>query len=142
MNVSDLGVVRCKPCNYSSFVEFAASEPVKGLQEDVLLSYFVKLRETLDLFISWDWPTYFHDYNQETSKYTKVTPDIAITILEKYDRFFFNCKYFLLIFVFRLKEGDKKTMFTVLKKSERDKKKLLETVLKQLKQLSQISPKM
>lgn len=32
-------------------------------------------------------------------------------------------------------------MFTVLKKSERDKKKLLETVLKQLRQLSQIPPK-
>lgn len=42
---------------------------------------------------------------------------------------------------FRLKEGDKKTMFTVLKKSERDKKKLLETVLKQLRQLSQVPQK-
>jgi len=36
-----------------------------------------------------------------------------------------------------LKESDKKTMFSVLKKSERDKKKLLETVLKQLRQLAQ-----
>ncbi|XP_018576689.1 exocyst complex component 6 [Anoplophora glabripennis] len=101
---------------------FAASEPVKGLQEDALLSYFGKLREILDLLISWDWPTYFHDYAQETSKYKKVNPEIAIVLLEK------------------LKEGDKKTMFTVLKKSERDKKKLLETVLKQLRQLSQIPP--
>ncbi|XP_017769038.1 PREDICTED: exocyst complex component 6 [Nicrophorus vespilloides] len=101
--------------------QFAASEPVKGLQEDVLLSYFVKLREILDLFTSWDWPTYFHDYAQETSKYKQVNPDVAIVILEK------------------LREGDKKsTMFTVLKKSERDKKKLQETVLKQLKQLSQL----
>lgn len=101
--------------------QFAASEPVKGLQEDVLLSYFVKLREILDLFTSWDWPTYFHDYAQETSKYKQVNPDMAIVILEK------------------LREGDKKsTMFTVLKKSERDKKKLQETVLKQLKQLSQL----
>jgi hypothetical protein len=103
-------------------VEFAASEPVKGLQEDVLLSYFAKLRETLDLFTSWDWPTYFHDYGQETSKYKQVKPDTAIVLLEK------------------LREGDKKTMFTVLKKSERDKKKLLETVLKQLRQLTQIPP--
>lgn len=63
--------------------EFAASEPVQGLQEDVLLSYFIKLRETLDLFISWDWPTYFHDYGQDTSKYKNVQPDVAITILEK-----------------------------------------------------------
>ncbi|CAH0553715.1 unnamed protein product [Brassicogethes aeneus] len=99
---------------------FAASEPVKGLQEDDLLVYFGKLREVLDLFISWDWPTYFHDYAKETNKYKMVDPDTAIIILEK------------------LREGDKKTMFTVLKKSERDKKKLLETVLKQLKQLSQV----
>ncbi|KAL3278260.1 hypothetical protein HHI36_013597 [Cryptolaemus montrouzieri] len=98
---------------------FAASEPVKGLQEDDL-AYFTKLREILDLFTTCDWPTYFHDYGQETSKYKQVKPDDALVLIEK------------------LKEGDKKTMFTVLKKSERDKKKLLETVSKQLKQLSQI----
>jgi hypothetical protein len=38
--------------------------------------------------------------------------------------------------VFRLREADKKNVFSVLKKSERDKKKLLETVLKQLRQLA------
>lgn len=65
------------------FIEFAASEPVKNLQEDVLLSYFAKLRETLDLFTSWDWPTYFHDYGQEISKYKQVNPDDAIVLLEK-----------------------------------------------------------
>lgn len=102
---------------------FAASAPVPGLQEDDLLSYFIELRELLDLFTSWDWSTYFHDFGQDTSKYKTVSPDVAIIILEK------------------LKEGDRKTMFTVLKKSERDKKKLLETVLKQLKQLSQIPAK-
>lgn len=64
-------------------LEFAASEPVKGLQEDTLLSYFGKLREILDLLISWDWPTYFHDYAQETSKYKKVNPETAIVLLEK-----------------------------------------------------------
>lgn len=102
---------------------FAASAPVPGLQEDDLLSYFTELRELLDLFTSWDWSTYFHDFGQGSSKYKTVSPDVAIIILEK------------------LKEGDRKTMFTVLKKSERDKKKLLETVLKQLKQLSQIPTK-
>lgn len=44
---------------------------------------------------------------------------------------------FIDIYLFRLKESDKKTVFAVLKKSERDKKKLLETVLKQLRQLAQ-----
>jgi exocyst complex component 6 len=38
-----------------------------------------------------------------------------------------------------LREADKRTVFSVLKKSERDKKKLMETVLRQLRQLLQSS---
>jgi len=48
-----------------------------------------------------------------------------------------HIRILICIYVFRLKESDKKTVFSVLKKSERDKKKLLETVLKQLRQLAQ-----
>ncbi|XP_018403638.1 PREDICTED: exocyst complex component 6 [Cyphomyrmex costatus] len=99
--------------------QFAASEPVVGLPEGTLLQYFSELRQLLDLFMSWDWPTYFHDYGHDSSKYDLVTPNMAVLLLEK------------------LKESDKKTVFSVLKKSERDKKKLLETVLKQLRQLAQ-----
>ncbi|XP_017765852.1 PREDICTED: exocyst complex component 6B isoform X2 [Eufriesea mexicana] len=99
--------------------QFAASEPVSGLPEGTLLQHFAQLRQLLDLFMSWDWPTYFHDYAHESSKYHLVTPNMAVLLLEK------------------LKESDKKTVFSVLKKSERDKKKLLETVLKQLRQLAQ-----
>ncbi|XP_029035533.1 exocyst complex component 6 isoform X2 [Osmia bicornis bicornis] len=99
--------------------QFAASEPVVGLPEGTLLQYFAQLRQLLDLFMSWDWPTYFHDYGHESSKYNLVTPNMAVLLLDK------------------LKESDKKTVFSVLKKSERDKKKLLETVLKQLRQLAQ-----
>ncbi|XP_015590281.1 exocyst complex component 6B isoform X1 [Cephus cinctus] len=98
--------------------QFAASEPVLGLPEGTLLQYFAQLRQLLDLFMSWDWPTYFHDYGQDSSKYNLVTPNMAVLLLEK------------------LRESDKKTVFSVLKKSERDKKKLLETVLKQLRQLA------
>uniref|UniRef100_A0A1B6KDJ2 Exocyst complex component n=1 Tax=Graphocephala atropunctata TaxID=36148 RepID=A0A1B6KDJ2_9HEMI len=98
--------------------QFAASEPVPGLEEGILLQYFAALRQLLDLLMSWDWPTYFHDYGQENSKYQLVNPNNAIIILEK------------------IREADKKTMFSVLKKSERDKKKLLDTVLKQLRQLA------
>ncbi|KAL1122743.1 hypothetical protein AAG570_003070 [Ranatra chinensis] len=98
--------------------QFAASEPVVGLEEGCLLHYFANLRQLLDLFMSWDWPTYFHDYGQENSKYQHVNPNMAIVLLEK------------------IREADKKTVFSVLKKSERDKKKLLETVLKQLRQLA------
>ncbi|KAL0119432.1 hypothetical protein PUN28_007730 [Cardiocondyla obscurior] len=99
--------------------QFAASEPVVGLPEGTLLQYFSQLRQLLDLFMSWDWPTYFHDYGHDSNKYDLVTPNMAVLLLEK------------------LKESDKKTVFSVLKKSERDKKKLLETVLKQLRQLAQ-----
>ncbi|XP_073999908.1 exocyst complex component Sec15 isoform X2 [Rhodnius prolixus] len=98
--------------------QFAASEPVEGLEEGVLLQYFTDLRQLLDLFLSWDWSTYFHDYGQDNSKYQQVSPNTAIILLEK------------------IREADKKTVFSVLKKSERDKKKLLETVLKQLRQLA------
>ncbi|XP_011498453.1 PREDICTED: exocyst complex component 6B [Ceratosolen solmsi marchali] len=99
--------------------QFAASEPVVGLPEGILLQEFAQLRQLLDLFMSLDWPTYFHDYISESSKYNLVTPQMAVILLEK------------------LRESDKKTVFSVLKKSERDKKKLLETVLKQLRQLAQ-----
>lgn len=107
----NLDVIQCE--------QFAASEPVVDLEEGVLLEYFSDLRQLLDLFMTWDWPTYFHDYGQEGSKYGKVNPNTAIVLLEK------------------LREADKKTVFSVLKKSERDKKKLVETVLKQLRQLAQ-----
>nr|CAD7193879.1 unnamed protein product [Timema douglasi] len=104
----NLDTIQCEP-----------SEPVPGLQEGVLLQYFADLRQLLDLFMTWDWPTYFHDYGQDNSKYQQVYPNTAIILLDK------------------LREADKKTVFSVLKKSERDKKKLLETVLKQLRQLAQ-----
>lgn len=97
--------------------QFAASDPVPGLEEGVLLKYFSELRQLLDLLMAWDWSTYFHDFGQENSKYEHIKPNTAIAILEKLT--------------------DNKNMFSVLKKSERDKKKLLDTVLKQLKQLAQ-----
>ncbi|GFG33686.1 hypothetical protein Cfor_02431 [Coptotermes formosanus] len=63
--------------------QFAASEPVAGLEEGALLHYFADLRQLLDLFMTWDWPTYFHDYGQENSKYQQVNPNTAIILLEK-----------------------------------------------------------
>jgi hypothetical protein len=68
---------------FSCYTEFAASEPVAGLQEGTLLHYFADLRQLLDLFMTWDWPTYFHDYGQENSKYQQVNPNTAIVLLEK-----------------------------------------------------------
>lgn len=99
--------------------------------------------------MTWDWPTYFHDYGQENSKYQLVNPTTAINLVEKYVQLLEGlhlifasvscmlCTCPLPLVHFRLREADKRTMFSVLKKSERDKKKLLETVLKQLRQLAQ-----
>ena len=63
--------------------EFAASEPVPGFEDGTLLSSFLDLRQLLDLLLSWDWSAYFHDYGQDTSRYLRVSPQRAITVLEK-----------------------------------------------------------
>jgi exocyst complex component 6 len=98
---------------------FAASDPVPGLKEGELSKYFTEIRQLLDLLILEEWSTYLHDYGKTENRYSLVAPSTIIIILEK------------------IREAEKKNMFTVLKKSERDKKKLLETVLKQLKQLAE-----
>ncbi|XP_023341493.1 exocyst complex component 6B [Eurytemora carolleeae] len=99
---------------------FAVSEPVPGLEEGILLMCFSDLRQLLDLFVAWDWATYFADFGKpEKNKYQRVQPATALLILDK------------------LREADKKSMFgnISLNKKERDKVKLLEVVTKQLKGL-------
>jgi len=98
---------------------FAASDPVQGLKEGELSKYFAEIRQLLDLLILEEWSTYLHDYGKSENRYSLVAPSTIVIILEK------------------IREAEKKTMFAVLKKSERDKKKLHETVLKQLKQLAE-----
>ncbi|XP_041977986.1 exocyst complex component 6 [Aricia agestis] len=106
----DLDVIQCE--------QFAAGEPVPGLKEGELLEHFASLRQLLDLITGWDWSSYLHDIGIEGGKYALVTPRDAATLLEK------------------LKEAEQKSsVFSVLKKNERDRRKLLDTVLKQLKQL-------
>jgi len=58
------------------------------------------------------------DYGNDRSKYLRVQPSSALAILDK------------------LKEAEKKNMFTMNKK-ERDKKRLVDTVHKQLRALVQ-----
>ena len=97
---------------------FASSDPVKGFEDGALQACFAELRQLIDLFLEEDWSTYFADYGKQDSKYLRVNPQTALNLLEKQ------------------KEADKKkNLFTSLKKNERDKKKLLDTVAKQLKQL-------
>ncbi|XP_064631540.1 exocyst complex component 6B-like isoform X2 [Lineus longissimus] len=98
--------------------QYANSEPVRGLRDTLLLA-FADLRQLLDLFLIWDWSTYLADYGQPNSKYVRVHPNIAITLLEK------------------MRDADKKkNIFTSLKQKEKDKRRLLETVLKQLRSLA------
>lgn len=108
----NLDVIQCE--------HFAACEPVPAVRDSELLCYFAPLRQLLDLVMGWDWPSYLHDVGLEESRYPLVTPSEAAALLEK------------------IKEADhRSSVFSVLKKAERDRKKLLDTVLKQLKQLSQ-----
>ncbi|XP_038070937.1 exocyst complex component 6B-like isoform X2 [Patiria miniata] len=103
---------------------FANSEPVPGFREGALQMTFVQLRQLLDLFMVWDWSTYLADYNQPTSKYSRVNPHTAITILEK----------------MRDSEKKKSNLFTNFKKNDRDRKKLMDMVLKQLRALVSSGP--
>uniref|UniRef100_A0A8W7PX25 Exocyst complex component n=1 Tax=Anopheles coluzzii TaxID=1518534 RepID=A0A8W7PX25_ANOCL len=102
------------------FELFASSDPVPGLREGDLSKYFAEIRQLLDLLISEDWSAYLHDFGKDENRYSLVHPSTIIVVLEK------------------LREADKKSMLSLMKsKSERDKKKLLETVLRQLKQLAE-----
>ncbi|KAK3741298.1 hypothetical protein RRG08_034344 [Elysia crispata] len=107
----NLDVMQCE--------QFAASEPVPDSNDGTLQMAFSDLRQILDLFINWDWSVYLADYGKQQSRYLRVPRTTAVNMLEK------------------LNNADKKknNLFTSLKKNERDKKKLIETVLKQLKVL-------
>uniref|UniRef100_A0A671SM01 Exocyst complex component n=1 Tax=Sinocyclocheilus anshuiensis TaxID=1608454 RepID=A0A671SM01_9TELE len=97
---------------------FASSEPVPGFQGDTLQLAFIDLRQLLDLFMVWDWSTYLADYGQPTSKYLRVNPSTALALLEK------------------MKDTSKKNnIFSQFRKNDRDKQKLIETVVKQLRSL-------
>ena len=99
--------------------QFAASEVIPGANDGNLLLAFADIRQLLDLLLNCDWALYLADYGQPTSKYVRVQPQVALSLLEK------------------LNNADKKKnkIFASLKKNERDKKKLLDTVLKQLRSL-------
>ena len=98
---------------------FASSEPVREFEEGSLQLCFAELRQLMDLFTEMDsWSNYFADFGKQDSKYLRVNPITALTLMEK------------------LREGEKKkTIFASLTKNERDKKNKSDTVVKKLKQL-------
>ncbi|XP_063818124.1 exocyst complex component 6-like isoform X2 [Pseudophryne corroboree] len=106
----NLDVIQCEV--------FASSDPVPGFQEDTLQLAFIDLRQLLDLFMIWDWSTYLADYGQPNSKYLRVNPSTALILLEK------------------MKDMSKKNnIFAQFRKNDRDRQKLIDTVVKQLRSL-------
>nr|XP_034994020.1 exocyst complex component 6 isoform X2 [Zootoca vivipara] len=100
---------------------FASSEPVPGFHGETLQLAFIDLRQLLDLFMVWDWSTYLADYGQPSSKYLRVNPTIALALLEKVHR--------------GMKDVKKNNIFAQFRKNDRDKQKLIETVVRQLRGL-------
>ncbi|KAK2862828.1 hypothetical protein Q5P01_002361 [Channa striata] len=97
---------------------FARAGPVAGFQGDTLLLAFSDLRQLLDLFTQWDWSTYLADYGKSTCKYLRVNPHTALALLEK------------------MKEMSRKNnVFAQFRKTDRDRQKLIDTVIKQLRNL-------
>ncbi|ELT98261.1 hypothetical protein CAPTEDRAFT_168993 [Capitella teleta] len=107
----NLDLVQCE--------HFAASDPVPGLNDGTLQLAFVDLRQLMDVFLEWDWANYIADHGKATGKYIRVPPATCILLLEK------------------MRDLDKKksNLLASFKRNERDRKKLLDTVLKQLRQL-------
>ncbi|XP_035004410.1 exocyst complex component 6B isoform X3 [Hippoglossus stenolepis] len=97
---------------------FARAGPVAGFQGDTLLLAFSDLRQLLELFTEWDWSTYLADYGKSTCKYLRVNPHTALVLLEK------------------MRETSRKNnVFAQFRKTDRDRQKLIDTVIKQLRNL-------
>uniref|UniRef100_A0A8C3AE67 Exocyst complex component n=1 Tax=Cyclopterus lumpus TaxID=8103 RepID=A0A8C3AE67_CYCLU len=97
---------------------FARAGPVAGFQGDTLLLAFSDLRQLLELFTLWDWSTYLADYGKATCKYLRVNPHTALALLEK------------------MKETSRKNnVFAQFRKTDRDRQKLIDAIIKQLRNL-------
>lgn len=67
----------------SSLAEFAASDPVPGLNDGTLQLAFMDLRQLMDLFLEWDWTHYVADHGKPHNKYIRVPAATCILLLEK-----------------------------------------------------------
>nr|XP_057922038.1 exocyst complex component 6B [Doryrhamphus excisus] len=95
---------------------FARAGPVAGFQGDTLLLAFSDLRQLLELFTQWDWSSYLADYGKASCKYLRVNPHTALALLEK------------------MRESSRKNnVFAQFRKTDRDRQKLIDTVIKQLR---------
>ncbi|XP_031706983.1 exocyst complex component 6B isoform X1 [Anarrhichthys ocellatus] len=101
---------------------FARAGPVAGFQGDTLLLAFSDLRQLLELFTQWDWSTYLADYGKPTCKYLRVNPQTALALLEK-------------LFKPMRETSRKNNVFAQFRKTDRDRQKLIDTIIKQLRNL-------
>ncbi|XP_031159965.1 exocyst complex component 6B isoform X5 [Sander lucioperca] len=101
---------------------FARAGPVAGFQGDTLLLAFSDLRQLLELFTQWDWTTYLADYGKPTCKYLRVSPHTALALLEK-------------LFKPMRETSRKNNVFAQFRKTDRDRQKLIDTIIKQLRNL-------
>uniref|UniRef100_A0A673HPR7 Exocyst complex component n=1 Tax=Sinocyclocheilus rhinocerous TaxID=307959 RepID=A0A673HPR7_9TELE len=99
----------------TSLLQLLLEADVRQVSMGALQQFNVDL---LDLFTQWDWSTYLADYGRPTCKYLRVNPHTALALLEK------------------MKDTSRKNnMFAQFRKNERDKQKLIDTVVKQLRNL-------
>ena len=63
--------------------EFAAGEPVPGLEEGALVMCFAEVRQLLDLFLAEEWSTYFNEHGRGDAKFLRVSPVTAAALVEK-----------------------------------------------------------
>ncbi|KAM8897263.1 LOW QUALITY PROTEIN: exocyst complex component 6B [Spinachia spinachia] len=97
---------------------FARAGPVAGFQGDTLLLAFSDLRQLLELFTQWDWSAYLADYGKPSCKYLRVNPHTALVLLEK------------------MRETSRKNnVFAQFRKLDRDRQKLIDAIIKQLRSL-------
>ncbi|KAK6018136.1 putative exocyst complex subunit Sec15 [Ostertagia ostertagi] len=96
---------------------FTARCPVAGFDHNTLPMTFAHLRQLLELVMSNDWTSYLAEYGQENGTYVRVNPTTATQLLEKMIEFEKKSAGF-----FGINKGDRK--------------KLLDTIIRQLRALS------
>lgn len=99
--------------------QLAASEPVPGFEEGALLACFASLRQLLDLLLAWDWQVYVEQFGNVEARYSRVQPAVAALVVEK------------------LRPNDRRHVFSVLKRADRDRRKMQDGLLRQLRQLEE-----
>ncbi|GAA49636.1 Exocyst complex component 6B [Clonorchis sinensis] len=98
---------------------FVRTQPVPGVDRQMLWLIFADLRQLLDLFRRGDWAVFISSYGKPDNPYDRVSPTVAIRLLE------------------RARETEKKRggILGGLFKGDRDRRKKVDDVLRQLRDI-------